>query len=509
MLIVPIGHDKSIYGLPVFTVAVVGLCTAIQVLDTTLWLSGSSANLIDGFGYRPSDGVSTGLITSQFVHGGYLHLIGNMIFLWLTGANMEYRWGWKAWAAVYLVGGAVAAATYAALHPGGTIPLVGASGAIAAAMGAFMVCLYNARIRFWYAYWFVVRFRSGQFVAPAYVALPLWFAGELFSTYFYESEAAGGGVAYSAHVGGFVFGAAVALVLRLTGYEDKLRAAAGSDVFDEDGEFAKAAVPLKAEGRYAGAQRFAAPPVASATAARIGATPLGAMQGGSSLPYVPGPTERTLSSRPPPRALNPLLGSEPPTASLPPDGAPLDVDFGMELELDEPSHASRAARLSSRPAGPLSVAPGMYSWNAADVAALPPDWKRFEEALEQRDAAGVAREGSKYLEEAARSRPGEVVGLFRRIQSQFPDTIPLGERGLAIAARFAAHADDADLTLAATRALIVQYPRSKHTPGAMVEAARLQQKRGWHDKARVTLQNVIRSYPDSDEAARARRALER
>ena len=454
VLILPIGHDKAIYRMPVFTLGVIGVCVAVQLLRTIMHFAGMTGGVgelhpndpIAWLAYYPKDGASIGLVTSQIAHGGYLHLIGNMVFLWLTGANMEYRWGARAWAGVFVLGGVVAAATFGILHPGVETPLVGASGSIAAAMGAFMVCLYSAKIRFWYFYIFFMRIRSGTFVAPAYVALPLWFLGELFNAYFLESSF--GGVAYSAHVAGFAFGAGIALTLVVTGYEARLRAYVGSDVFDEDDEFIKEGTdvpPLPIEGRYADSPRSA----------------------------------------------------QTDAASFMPAGPPLPV-----VSASEPQPAPQAAVPSqdSLPAAP-SRAPSAKPPAAGD------DWERFEQALERCDAHAVRVDGSRYLEAAARDRPGEVLPLFRRVATTFPQEIPLDDRSLAIAARFAAHSDAADMALAATKALIVQYPRSRHTPTAMWETAQLQRRCGWPDKAQNTLRNLAHSYPQSDAAALARRAL--
>lgn len=265
MVIVPIGHDKAVFGRPWFTIGVIGLCTFIQLLRTLMHYAGMTGAVgelhpndpISWLAYYPEQLLSLGLLTSQFVHAGYVHLAGNMVFLWLTGASIEYRWGPRVWAAVYLLGGVVATLVYGLLHPGSGIPLVGASGAVAVAMGAFLVSEYRAKIKFWYFFIIFFRIRTGTFVAPAYVALPLWFGLQLLMSMF-ESE--GSGVAYSVHVAGFVFGAAVAVLGRVTGLEARLRERIGSTDFDDelalirDGTHVPA---LAAEGPHKHAPRFA------------------------------------------------------------------------------------------------------------------------------------------------------------------------------------------------------------------------------------------------------------
>ena len=154
------------------------------------------------------------------------------MFLWCMGVNLEYRWGWPAFACLYLVGGVAASATFAGFHPGSTVPIVGASGAIAASMGAFLIALHKTRIRFWYWYFLIFKAGAGTFQAPAWVVLPLWFLFDAAGAYG-EWRGAASGVAYSAHVGGFLFGLLIALGLKLSGIEKKLLEAAGTDVFDD------------------------------------------------------------------------------------------------------------------------------------------------------------------------------------------------------------------------------------------------------------------------------------
>ncbi|MCA9665777.1 MAG: rhomboid family intramembrane serine protease [Myxococcales bacterium] len=171
------------------------------------------------YGYRPGRSPSYTLVTYAFVHGGWLHLIGNLLFLWMCGCNMEDRWGSALWLLFYLGGAAASALVFGWWHAfHSRAPLIGASGAIAAAMGAFLVVHYNARIRMFY--WIYTT--TGTFTMAAYWALPLWFVQQLFGSLLEGKLTV---VAYSAHVGGFVFGAAVALVLKLAGV-DKLRARA-------------------------------------------------------------------------------------------------------------------------------------------------------------------------------------------------------------------------------------------------------------------------------------------
>jgi len=170
------------------------------------------------YGYIPADPSLLALFTCMFLHAGWMHLLGNMLFLWLAGGSLEDRWGRACFFVFYLASGVVATLIHAAMIPQSPVPMVGASGAIAGLMGAFLVRLAGTRIRFFY--WFII-FR-GTFMMPAYVALPLW----LLQQFVMARSSAAGGVAVWAHIGGFVFGAVIALVIRLSNLEAKVLAPA-------------------------------------------------------------------------------------------------------------------------------------------------------------------------------------------------------------------------------------------------------------------------------------------
>lgn len=201
-------------------------------------------------GYIPARGGIGSMFTSMFAHGGWGHLIGNMLFLYVVGIALEERWGRLAFGAFYVAGGLVAAATFGALHRELTTPLVGASGAIAAAMGAFAALFARERIRFFYWIWF----RVGTFGAPAWFVLPLWFAEQLWAS----TDEGGTGVAYSAHAGGFAFGLAVALGARALGFDRKLSEAtdrANGDILEVKTSLADAQAALAARD-YAEVRRI-------------------------------------------------------------------------------------------------------------------------------------------------------------------------------------------------------------------------------------------------------------
>ena len=151
----------------------------------------------------PHKSVWLALVYSMFLHGSLLHLGGNMLFLWIFGNNIEDRMRIPGYIGFYLVAGLAASAAHVLVQPDSTIPVVGASGAIAGVMGAYLVLFPNVRIRSLLILFVIVLFRD----IPAKWLLGVWFVVQFFTS---PDE----GVAWVAHVGGFAFGAAVALALR-------------------------------------------------------------------------------------------------------------------------------------------------------------------------------------------------------------------------------------------------------------------------------------------------------
>jgi membrane associated rhomboid family serine protease len=142
------------------------------------------------------------LLTSMFMHAGWLHIIGNMIYLWAFGPEMEDAMGRGRFLAFYLIGGLIAMIAQVAANPTSTVPNLGASGAIAAVMGAFLVIFPGDRIRT--ALWFLFFVRVTYI--PAVLLIGFWFLMQLFSAGQVTHAAQTGGVAYLAHIGGFLFG---------------------------------------------------------------------------------------------------------------------------------------------------------------------------------------------------------------------------------------------------------------------------------------------------------------
>ena len=244
-MIIPVGINHVIRGWPRVTIAIIVTCLLIQIYATA-WapsqedvatliaervrelastpdvdlesaLAREAERLADRIpivrlGYPTGHGLSWRLFTSAFVHDGWFHLIGNMLFLWLAGAALEDRWGRLRFAGFDLAGAAASTWFFDALYSGPDTILVGASGAISALMGAFLV--FFARMHIYFAYWFGTA--VGTFDLVAYVALPLWLAEQLLSAWLHNDIGNVSSIAFTAHIGGFVFGLVIAAIAKLT-----------------------------------------------------------------------------------------------------------------------------------------------------------------------------------------------------------------------------------------------------------------------------------------------------
>jgi membrane associated rhomboid family serine protease len=151
------------------------------------------------------------LFTSMFLHGGWGHLFGNMLYLWIFGDNVEDRLGHFRYFLFYLICGAAAAAAHIATNPGSPIPTLGASGAVAGVLGAYLVLYPHARV-----HTLLPTFPMTFAMVPAILFLGIWFVMQLFSGAIQLSvtDRSAGGVAFLAHVGGFVTGALFGLLAR-------------------------------------------------------------------------------------------------------------------------------------------------------------------------------------------------------------------------------------------------------------------------------------------------------
>jgi len=227
--VIPLGDRNPTRRAPIVTRALILACFVVFGGELWIQVQGGDAALESFFrtwGAVPSritaaieagDWTSqaiVGLVGSVFLHGGWLHLLGNMLYLWIFGNNVEDRLGRLPFLLFYLAGGIVAAMAQVAIAPDSNVPLVGASGAIAAALGAYLVLYPGARVVSIVFLGFFYQLAE----VPALIVLGFWFVLQLVSgVASLDAETAQGGVAFFAHIGGFVMGLVVGLLLRVSG----------------------------------------------------------------------------------------------------------------------------------------------------------------------------------------------------------------------------------------------------------------------------------------------------
>jgi membrane associated rhomboid family serine protease len=228
--VIPLYDRNPTRRFPIVTVSLIAACFVVFLYELSLTMGGGGDAALEGFfgtwGAVPSkitasidsgryvSQATLGIVTSIFLHGGWLHILGNMLYLWIFGNNVEDRLGRVGFLLFYLVGGIVAALTQVAIDPQSTQPLVGASGAIAAALGAYIVLFPGARILSLVFLGFFYQLLN----VPALVILGFWFVLQLISGFgSLGGDAASGGVAFFAHIGGFAFGMVVGVLIRVGG----------------------------------------------------------------------------------------------------------------------------------------------------------------------------------------------------------------------------------------------------------------------------------------------------
>jgi membrane associated rhomboid family serine protease len=209
---IPLRDDNPTRSRPVVTIALIVLCSLAFLWQLSLSPRGQQQaaylfGLIPAvlFGNAELEGqwipASATIVTSMFLHGGWLHLLGNMLYLWIFGDNVEDRVGHGRFVLFYLLCGAVAALGQGLADPQSEVPMIGASGAISGVLGAYLVLYPRAKILVLAPLFIFVT----TLHVPALVVLGIWFAGQLVSSMLAAPES-GGGVAFAAHVGGFVAG---------------------------------------------------------------------------------------------------------------------------------------------------------------------------------------------------------------------------------------------------------------------------------------------------------------
>ena len=196
---------------PFFTVTFIVLNTVAFFFEVSL-SDRELQSLMFSYGVVPTRLVWFTIFTSMFLHSGWLHFLGNMLYLWIFGDNVEDRLGHVRFVLFYLLCGAAAALAHVWMNPGSSIPTIGASGAIAGVMGAYFVLYPHSRVLA-----LVPLFIIWELVeVPAIIFLGFWFLMQFFSGVgsLAEQGVRTGGVAFWAHVAGFVAGMAGVLVLK-------------------------------------------------------------------------------------------------------------------------------------------------------------------------------------------------------------------------------------------------------------------------------------------------------
>lgn len=159
-----------------------------------------------------------GWLTHMFLHAGWLHLLGNLFFFYLVGPMLEDVWGRPLFVGLYLTGGLAAAIAHALLDLGSSTPMLGASGAVAACMGAFALRFATEKVRMAYFFWIYLKIFRGTFLIPAWIWGLLWFGREVVSFFLEGNDS---GIAVMAHIGGFGYGFGAAVLMKALRIEDR------------------------------------------------------------------------------------------------------------------------------------------------------------------------------------------------------------------------------------------------------------------------------------------------
>ena len=220
----PIYDDHPRGGLPIVTYGLIAVCVLVFLWEQSLGPRGANAAAV-AYGMVPAVlfgeaelppqlqlvPVWATLFTSMFLHGGWLHLIGNMIYLWTFGAGVETALGAPRYLVFYLLCGVAAALTQAFIDPAAEVPMIGASGAIAGTLGAYLILYPRGNVVVFVWILIFIRFIT----VPAVLLLGFWFLGQLLSAL--GTAADEPGVAFWAHVGGFVVGMLLVAFFRRRG----------------------------------------------------------------------------------------------------------------------------------------------------------------------------------------------------------------------------------------------------------------------------------------------------
>ena len=215
----PLKDTQPSYSRPVVTITLIAINVMVFLFEASLEPYSRNA-LIEYYGLVPDQVRLSSILTSMFLHGGWLHVLGNMWFLWIFGDNIEDLLGHAKFLVFYLLCGIVAALGQVIANPNSTVPMVGASGAIAGVMGAYLIKFPRARILTLVFFLFITIIEI-----PAPLMLAYWFVIQLFSGFgsIARTHLSEGGTAFFAHIAGFVAGILLVKVLGASGQYNRRR----------------------------------------------------------------------------------------------------------------------------------------------------------------------------------------------------------------------------------------------------------------------------------------------
>jgi membrane associated rhomboid family serine protease len=210
---IPIYDDNPALGKPLLVITIIALCIIIWFWQSGLGYQGNNTVIIN-FGLTPKVFLAEPLLsfftlfTSMFMHGGFMHLAGNMLYLWIFGDNIEGALGHFRFILFYFLCGIAAAFTQILSAPDSAIPMIGASGAVSGVLGAYLIFYPRARIRTFVFLGIFITFLR----LPAVLLLGFWILGQVISAFI--SNPGSPGVAWFAHLGGFFMGMLLAPLLK-------------------------------------------------------------------------------------------------------------------------------------------------------------------------------------------------------------------------------------------------------------------------------------------------------
>ena len=200
----PYKDEIARHSFPYITISLIALNIIIF-----FWSLTNFESVINTFGFVPAAASILTIFTSMFLHGGFDHILGNMLYLWIFGDNVEDKFGKFFFIIFYLLAGIAATFTHWFTNIGSAIPAIGASGAISGVLGSYVVLFPKARIH--------TIGRFGLTTVSAWMMIGLWFLIQLLLGSASLFGGQGSGIAFWAHVGGFVFGFVVTLALKVSG----------------------------------------------------------------------------------------------------------------------------------------------------------------------------------------------------------------------------------------------------------------------------------------------------